>query len=66
MEMKTRRKLTDSVQMQFAAYFAALTVVLLVLLNTYPLRSSRDVVFSEKESALVSRAAVVSSSLSST
>ncbi len=64
MEMKTRRKLTDSVQMQFAAYFAALTVVLLVLLNTYPLRSSRDVVFSEKESALVSRAAVVSSSLS--
>ena len=41
-----------SVQLQFAAYFFLLTVVLLALLNIYPLRASRDVVFSEKESAL--------------
>ncbi len=53
-----------SVQLQFAAYFFLLTVVLLALLNTYPLRASRDVVFSEKESALMSRASVLSSSLS--
>ena len=51
-------------QLQFAAYFFLLTVVLLALLNTYPLRASRDVVFSEKESALMSRASVLSSSLS--
>ena len=54
----------SSVQLQFAAYFFLLTVVLLALLNTYPLRASRDVVFSEKESALMSRASVLSSSLS--
>ena len=53
-----------SVQLQFAAYFFLLTVVLLALLNTYPLRASRDVVFSEKESSLMSRASVLSSSLS--
>ena len=44
-----------SVQLQFAAYFLLLTA-LLALLNIYPLRASRDVVFSEKESALMSRA----------
>ena len=53
-----------SVQLQFAAYFLLLTAVLLALLNIYPLRASRDVVFSEKESALMSRASVLSSSLS--
>ena len=64
MEKPMKRKWHTSVQLQFAAYFALLTVVLLVLLNTYPLRASRDVVFSEKENALMSRATVVSSSLS--
>ena len=59
-----KRKYKTSVQLQFAAYFAVLTIVLLALLNTYPLRASRDVVFSEKESALMNRASVVSSSLS--
>ena len=58
-----KRKNRSSVQLQFAAYFAVLTIVLLALLNTYPLRASRDVVFSEKESALMNRASVVSSSL---
>lgn len=64
MEQANKRKLKNSVQLKFAAYFTALIVVLLVVLNTYPLYSSRDIVFSEKESALVNRAAVVSSSLS--
>ncbi len=59
-----KRKFKTSVQLQFASYFAVLTIVLLALLNTYPLRASRDVVFSEKESALMNRVSVVSSSLS--
>ena len=64
MEQTSKRKLKNSVQLKFAGYFAVLIAVLLVVLNTYPLQSSRDIVFSEKESALVNRAAVVSSSLS--
>ena len=65
MEEHTAKKpYRSSVQLQFAAYFFLLTVVLLALLNIYPLRASRDVVFSEKESALMSRASVLSSSLS--
>ena len=63
-EPVTKKPYRSSVQLQFAAYFFLLTVVLLALLNTYPLRASRDVVFSEKESALMSRASVLSSSLS--
>ena len=63
-EPVSKKPYRTSVQLQFAAYFFLLTVVLLALLNTYPLRASRDVVFSEKESALMSRASVLSSSLS--
>ena len=63
-EQTAKKPYRYSVQLQFAAYFFLLTVVLLALLNTYPLRASRDVVFSEKESALMSRASVLSSSLS--
>lgn len=59
-----KRKFKTSVQLQFASYFLVVTIVLLALLNTYPLRASRDVVFSEKENALMNRASVVSSSLS--
>lgn len=64
MEQESKRKIKTSVQLQFSAYFAVIIAALLLLLNTYPLLSSRDVVFSEKKSALVNRAAVVSSSLS--
>lgn len=64
MRQPGKRKIKNSVQIQFSAYFAAIIAALLALLNTYPLLSSRDVVFSEKKSALVNRAAVVSSSLS--
>lgn len=64
MKQANKRKTKSSVQLQFSAYFAVIIVALLLLLNTYPLLSSRDIVFSEKQSALVNRAAVVSSSLS--
>ena len=43
-EQSTKKPYRSSVQLQFAAYFFLLTVVLLALLNTYPLRASRDVV----------------------
>lgn len=38
--------------------------MLLLLLNTYPLTSSRDLVFEEKKSSMSAQAAVISSSLS--
>ena len=48
----------------FAVTFTILVAILLALMNTYPTRASRDIVFTEKQSALTNRAAVVSSSLS--
>ena len=64
MEQTKRTPLRSSVQLQFAAYFMALTVVLLLLLNIFPIRTSRNVIFAEKQSALTSRAAVAAASLS--
>lgn len=58
------RKLVSSVQFRFAVTFTVLVAILLTLINTYPTRASRDIVFAEKQSALTNRAAVVSSSLS--
>lgn len=62
-EVQKKRKFTESVQFKFIAAFFALIAGLLALLNTYPLLTSRDLVFKEKESALLSQASVVSSSL---
>ena len=55
-----------SLRFQFIAFIAALLLILLLLLNTYPLITSRDAVFEEKRSSLSGQAAVVSSSLSGT
>lgn len=52
-----------SLRFQFIAFIAALLAILLLLLNTYPLISSRDAVFEEKRSSLSAQAAVVASSL---
>ena len=52
-----------SLRFRFFAFIAALLLVLLVLLNTYPLLSSRDAVFEEKRSAMTGQAAVIASSL---
>jgi len=46
------------------ATFALLLAVLLVILNTYPVIASRDLVLRSKKSAMQSQAAVMSSSLS--
>ena len=53
-----------SIRIQFFAFIAVLLLILLVLLNTYPLISSRDLVFEEKRSSLSAQTAVVASSLS--
>lgn len=63
-EGKKTLKFTRRVQFRLVAAFFALIAALLVLLNTYPVAASRDIVFSEKESSLIEQAAVISSSLS--
>ena len=63
-EEKKRPKLTRRVQFKLVLAFFALIAALLVLLNTYPIIASRDMVFAEKESSLLEQASVVSSSLS--
>ncbi len=54
-----------SIRLKFFAFLLALLLVLLLLLNTYPLISSRDAVFEEKRSSLTAQASTVSSTLSS-
>ena len=53
-----------SIRVQFFSIIIAVLLILLVLLNTYPLVSSRDLVFQEKESGMLSQASVIASSLS--
>lgn len=52
-----------SIRFQFLGFIAALLLILLLLLNTYPLTSARDAVFEEKRSSLSGQAAVIGSSL---
>ena len=53
-----------SIRFQFIAFIMAVLLILLVLLNTYPLTSARDQIFEEKKVSLSGQAAVISSSLS--
>lgn len=41
------RRLVSSVQFRFAVTFTILVAILLALMNTYPTRTSRDIVFTE-------------------
>lgn len=52
-----------SIRFRFMAFLAVLLVVLLLLLNTYPVIFSRDAVFQEKRSSMSSQAALLASSL---
>ena len=54
-----------SIRIQFISFITALLLVLLLLLNIYPLTSSRDAVFEEKRSSMTAQASTVASSLSS-
>ncbi|MCQ2558349.1 MAG: HAMP domain-containing histidine kinase [Oscillospiraceae bacterium] len=53
-----------SIRTQVSLFIALLLVLLLAVLNTYPITSSRDLVVDEKYNSLSKQAAVVSSSLS--
>ena len=59
-----RPKIKYSVQMTLMLMFFAFTAVSIGLLNTYPTISSRDSVFSAKQSALLNQATIMSASLS--
>lgn len=53
-----------SIRFQSFALLAAVLLILLLLLNTYPLTSARDLVFQEKRSSLNAQASVIAASLS--
>ena len=55
----------QSLRFRFFAFIAAFLLALLLLLNTYPLISSRDTVFEEKRSSMSAQAALIASSLAS-
>lgn len=54
-----------SIRFKAFAFITAVLLTLLLLLNIYPITSSRELVFEEKRSSLSSQAALISSSLSS-
>ena len=53
-----------SVQLTFLAIFFTFIALLIGLLNTYPTISSRDIVFANKQGAMMSQISVMSTSLS--
>ncbi len=57
--------MTHSIRFKFILFISAILAILLLLLNTYPIISSRDTVFQEKRSSLSAQASVVSSALGS-
>ena len=52
-----------SLRTKFIAFILLILITLLLLLNTYPIISSRDTVFEEKRSAMSAQVSVVSSAL---
>jgi len=54
-----------SIRFKLIAFMTALLLLLLLILNTYPITTSRDRVFEEKKNSLTSQTVVVASSLSS-
>ena len=53
-----------SIRVQLLSFILALLLLLLLLLNTFPLTTSRDIVFEEKRNSLSSQGSVLASSLS--
>lgn len=52
-----------SLRVQFFSFLAVLLIVLLLMLNIFPITSSRDTVFQEKESSISGQAAILATSL---
>jgi len=62
--LRTDISIFKSLRFKISAFIGILLSVLLVLLNTFPITSSRDMVFEEKRSAMLSQASVIGTSLS--
>ena len=65
-ESKPERKKAPvfiSLQMKYAASYLVLFVVVLLLLNTYPLKVSQDLLFASKRDSLKNQASVMASAL---
>ena len=60
---KWRIALFSSLQRKYALSYFAIFAVVLVLLNTYPVLASQDLLFGSKRDAMKSQAAVISSAL---
>lgn len=56
-------KTIHSMRFQIFAFLAVLLIILLLLVNIYPVISARDTVFREKESAMKSQSLILASSL---
>lgn len=65
MKKEKKRRSVFGIRMQYISIVCFMLLFLLALLNTYPLISSRDSIFAEKESALSRQATVIASALSS-
>ncbi len=52
-----------SLQMKYAASYLVIFIIVLVLLNTYPIRASQDLLFASKRDALKGQASVMASAL---
>ncbi len=61
--MQTDLRFLKSIRFRIIAFVAALLLLLLVMLNTYPITSARDLVMEEKRSAMSAQASTVSSAL---
>lgn len=57
--------LRSSLKVQIYSFIAALLLIMLLLLNTYPLISSRESVFEEKRSSMSSQCTIIAASLAS-
>ena len=53
----------SSIQMKYAMSYLAIVSVVLILLNTYPVLASQDLLFGSKRDSLKSQAAVMASAL---
>ena len=60
-EKEGQSSVFSSIQMKYAMSYLAIVSVVLILLNTYPVLASQDLLFGSKRDSLKSQAAVMAS-----
>lgn len=63
MAKKQRFSIVHSIQVKYALTYIAVIAAVLVLLNTYPVLASQDLIFKSKQTSLQSQTAVMASAL---